>query len=367
MRAPSEISLHRKLHLVKSSHHLTLRIVNYPSMKTHSPFRRRHFHLALSVLSLVAVAPCARAEILAAPFVTNSAPAFNTDYSASNVFDNTEFEYASAGQGLDTFLEFDFSVARTFDKIVVVNRDSGGFSDWIGDFTLTFDGGPTTASVLRTPLRGYSEIHSLGGLFTATTVRLDVDTIGTGDAFNNTGAMEIFFVRTPIGQTPIVPTIFNSATAFSPEYDATGAIDGVVARSNEAGVPSRFEYASASLGVDAFVDFDFGSVVPIGGFDFFDRIADEDRIYAFDLVFSQNDIFGDGDDVVKSYNPTGIGLGDEFAGVPARYVRFDVIDSNTAFGQNTGISEISFYQIPEPSSLALVGTAAIGLLIRRRR
>ncbi|MEO8353377.1 MAG: PEP-CTERM sorting domain-containing protein [Chthoniobacteraceae bacterium] len=336
-------------------------------MKSISPGHRRFVSTVLPVLSLAAFVPYAEAEILASPFVTDSAPAFNADYAAANVFDNTEFEYASAGQGVDTFFDFNFSVPQTFDKIVVINRDSVGFSDWIGDFTLTFDGGPTTASVLRTPLRGYSEIHSLGGVFTATTVRLDVDTIGTGDAFNNTGAMEIFFVRTPTGQTPIVPTIFNSATAFSPEYAAAGAIDGVVARSNEAGAPSRFEYASQSLGVDAFVDFDFGSVVPIGGFDFFDRIADEDRIYAFDLIFSQNDIFGDGDDVVKSYNPTGIGLGDEFAGVPARYIRFDVTDSNTAFGQNTGISEISFYQIPEPSSLALLGMGVLGLSIRRRR
>ena len=157
-----------------------------------------------SVLQSAAVAGVAawgfsgtsRGSVLPAPAVTNSATPFNPSFVAENTVDNSAAEYASQGQGVDTFVEYDFGAPQTFDRVVVVNRDSGGRSDLIGNFTLTFDGGPT-ASFTRAPVRGSSPIHALPAPVTASTVRLDVDTIGTGDAFNNTGAMEVYFLRTP--------------------------------------------------------------------------------------------------------------------------------------------------------------------------
>lgn len=307
------------------------------------------------------------ATILPSPTVTNSATPFNPSFAASNAVDNTEFEYASQTFGVDTFLEFSFGTPQTFDKIVVLNRDSPGQSDLIANFTLTLDGGPLTSSVMRTPLRGSSGIHSLGGLFTATTVRLDVDTVGTGDTFNNTGAQEVLFVRTPTGQTPIATSILDSATAFNPFFAAENAVDGVVGRSS---APSGDgpEYASMSLGSNAFVDFDLGAQSLVGGFDFFDRIADEDRITGFDLIFSSDPVFGDVDDTVRSFTKSGLGASDVFATpVSARFVRFDVTANLGGPAANTGISEITFYQVPEPSTTALLSLGLLAASRRRRR
>jgi hypothetical protein len=259
---------------------------------------------------------------------------------------------------VDTYVTYSFGTPQSFDKIVVINRNSPNASDYIGDFTLTLDGGATT-SVTRTPLRGASAIHSLGALRTTTTVRVDADTIGEGNT-NNAGAMEVLFVRTPAGHTPVPATIFQASPDFNAFYQVANAIDGLVGRSTGGGERGP-EYASAGQGNNTFVEFDLGAVVPVGGFDFFDRPADEDRTSAFDMTFSQNSTFGDGDDVVRSYTNPGMALGDVFPGIPARYVRFDV---NSSLGANTGISEMVFYQVPEPSAL---GACAVGLLALLRR
>ena len=237
-------------------------------MKTSSLIVRPARVAALVWASLLGMASPAGATILSAPTVTGSAPPFSAAFIPENTLDNTELEYASAGQGVNTFIEYSFGSPQTFDKIVVINRNSPGQSDLIGDFTLTLDGGVRTASVSRTPTRGVSQLHSLGTTLTAMTVRLDVDTIGTGDAFNNTGAMEVFFVRTPAGQTPISASIVGSATAFAPFYSADNAIDGDIGRTTGGGA-SGPEYASASLGADTFVDFDLGAVRPVGRFRLF--------------------------------------------------------------------------------------------------
>ena len=325
------------------------------------PSRRRAAvtSVGVCVLVLAATVGRARGSILPPPVVTDSAVPFNDTFAAQNTVDTTEAEYASAGQGLDTYVTYSFGTPQSFDKIVVINRNSPGQSDYIGDFTLTLDGGATT-SVTRTPIRGTSAIHSLGALRTATTVRLDVDSIGVGDAFNNTGAMEVLFVRTPAGQTPVPATIVAAAPDFNPFYQVANAIDGQVGRSTGGGERGP-EYASAGQGANTFVDFDLGAVIPVGGFDFFDRPADEDRVTGFDMIFSQNATFGDGDDVVRPYVNPGMAVGDAFPAISARYVRFDVTSTAAA---NTGISEMVFYQVPEPSAL---GACAVGLIALRRR
>ncbi len=326
---------------------------------------RRHVTVASAVvcaLVLAATAQRARGSILTAPIVTDSATPFSPAFAAQNAVDGTAADFASAGQGVDTFITFSFGAPQSFDKIVVINRDSGGQSDYIGDFTLTLDGGATT-SVTRTPIRGTSAIHSLGALRTATNVRLDVDSIGLGDTFNNTGAMEVLFVRTPAGHTPVPATIAGSAPDFSPFYQVANAVDGLVGRNTGPGDRGP-EYASAGQGVNTFVDFDLGAVVPVGGFDFFDRPAAADRVTGFDMIFSQDLNFGDAGDVVKSYANTGMALGDVFPGISARYVRFDVTATG---GANTGISEMVFYQVPEPSALGVCAVGLLALLRRRAR
>ncbi len=317
---------------------------------------------ALSVLS----ASSAAAAIVAAPTVTNEFTAFNPAFAGSNAVNGTEAEYASQGGGTNTFLEFTFAGPSNFNGIVVLNRDSGGMSDLIGDFTLTFDGG-ATFGVNRMALRGQSIVHELGDRV-ATVVRLDVDTIGVGDAFNNTGAMEVIFVNRPTGMSLISGvSIFNSAAPFSPAYDASNGIDGDIGRnSGLTGASDNPEYASAGQGANAFVDFDLGGVQMVGGFDFFDRIAAIDHATAFDMIFSTNSVFGDGDDVLRSYGKNGIALGDTFAPISAQYVRFDVT-ANANGGANTGLNEVLFYAIPEPTGVTLLGASAGLLLLRRRR
>jgi hypothetical protein len=329
-----------------------------------APLRTGAFRL-LPLLLLIEWISTAKATVVMTPFVSNSAPAFNPSFDASNTVDQTEFEYASAGRGVDTFIDYTFSSAQSFDKIVVINRDSGGQSDYIGDFSLTLDI-RAPISITRTPTRGTSQLHSLGGVFTATTVRLDVDTIGVGDSFNNTGAMEVFFVRTPVGQTPIVPTIAAAAPAFAPLFSVENAIDGDIGRTSDPAAIDGPEYASASQGAETFVDFDFGRVARLGGFDFFDRPADEDRVTGFNMIFSMNSTFGDADDVVKSYSNSAMAIGDVFAPVSAQFVRFDVTSN---LGANTGISEMVFYevQVPEPSGIGLLAAGAATGMMRRRR
>jgi hypothetical protein len=311
-------------------------------------------------------ASSATAAIVATPTVTNSFTAFSAGFAASNTVDGTQAEYASQGGGTNTFLEFTFAGPTNFNGIVVMNRDSGGMSDLIGNFTLTFDGG-ASFGVTRSALRGQSQLYSVGNQ-TATVVRLDVDTIGLGDAFNNTGAMEVIFVNRPTGLSLISGvSIFDSAAPFNAAYTALNAIDGDIGRnSGITGESDNPEYASASLGTNAFVDFDLGGVRMVGGFDFFDRIASVDHATAFDMIFSMDNVFGNGDDVLRSYSKTGIAIGDTFAPVSAQYVRYDVT-GNANGGANTGLNELYFYAVPEPAGAALLGVATGILLLRRRR
>lgn len=94
---------------------------------------------------------------------------------------------------------------------------------------------------------------------------------------------------------------------------------------------------------------------------FFDRIPSGDKVTAFDMIFSQDATFGNLDDTTRSY--TGSTQSDEFTGIEARYVRWDV----TAGSGNLGISEMRFYIVPEPSSAAMLGLACLALIKRRRK
>lgn len=331
-----------------------------PSAFTPPPARLRW------LLCAAALIPCtAPALVVTAPTVTGGSTPHSAPFALANAANNGMQEYALQGQGANTFLEFTFPSAQTFDRVVVINRDSANGSDWIGDFTLTFDGAAST-SITRTPLRGMSPIHSLGGSVTATTVRLDVDTVGTNASpTNNTGVIDVIFMNTTAGLTPITGiSILGAAPSHaSGPFTPDKALDDNVGRSG------FFDYASASQGINTYVDFDFGGVRTVRAFDFFDRVADADRVTGFDLIFSQDDVFGNGDDIIRSFTNSGIALSGEIDGIASRYVRYDVTSYNpNSTTHNTGLGEIIFYQaIPEPSVAASLALALGALTARRRR
>lgn len=252
--------------------------------------------MRIILFPLVAGAFCLplQGAIVASPLVAAEAPAFG-GFPGSNAVNGNAAEYASNGQGANTFLEFFFNTPATFDTIVVVNRDSPDPSDWISNYTLTY-ADSTTSSIIRTGARGQGGFDFLGGPITTIAVALDVDTLGgVGGGFNNTGAMEIYFLATPAGMSLIDGvTVAASAPAFG-DFSASATVNGQIGRGTVS------EYASAGLGAGTFVDFNLGSVQTVGGFDFFDRLAASDQVSSFDMIFSTNDVFGDGDDVTRSY------------------------------------------------------------------
>lgn len=146
------------------------------------------------------------------------------------------------------------------------------------------------------------------------------------------------------------PAIVSSAAA-SAGFEAPFALDGNPAT----------DYASDGLGSSTYLDFDFGVDTLITQVDYTDRrtaggsqgtISDGplENTTAFDLIFSTNATFGDGDDQIVpvpsaaccSTDTVGINNG---SGLVARYLRFDVALSS---GTNPGAAEFEFYTADPP-------------------
>jgi hypothetical protein len=168
------------------------------------------------------------------------------------------------------------------------------------------------------------------------------------------------------------PTIIASAPAF-PTYDASFFLDDSFA----------FDYASQGQGANTFVDFDFGAARLITEVVYTDRTTSggangvgrlgggggSDNVQAYDLIFDDAPDFATplfSQSVLSpgfsNTDPTVLVNGG--AGITARYVRFDVTTSN---GLNVGGSEIQFFTIPEPTTLALVALLGFVRCLRRSR
>lgn len=87
-------------------------------------------------------------------------------------------------------------------------------------------------------------------------------------------------------------------------------MNGLVGHSGAGGVG----FAN-NTGEDNFAIFDLGSLLPVGGFDFFDRMVSDNKVTKFNMVFSEDDSFTTGV-VTREY--TGSTQSDEFAGINAR-------------------------------------------------
>jgi hypothetical protein len=329
-----------------------------------------------------AVLGCATASaaILGNPVITQSAPAFSGSYLATNVFDDRETDYASQSRGFGpslsttqgTFLEFDFGSAVTINRFVNVTRRND--VDVIFTERLIFSNDPVFD--LSDPFVDLSPVGQNGNGFiksfsaqTARFVRWEVrDGALNPGGFNanNFGSVEMRFLSPTAGLVPLSTSVIGGAQPFDGTFALANAANGDAGRAGSAGI----EYASASLGPNMFVDFDMGSVKPIGGFDFYDRfgvdpsLALVDRVNSFDLIFSNDSTFGS---VIatRSFTPGSWGYSQQFAPVNARYVRFDA--TSTANGtSNSGIQEMTFYAAPEPGTGALLICGALVCAKRRR-
>lgn len=296
----------------------------------------------------------ANAAIVSTPNVTGFSSEFSAQFAASNLVDGNFSEFASAGDGLDTFVEFTFDAPTTFDRIVVVNR-SAPANDRIADYTLTYDGGASgSTSVVRGDVGVSQGGFDALGTQTATTVLLEVDTVADLSGGLNVGALEVYFLDTPAGLSLISGvSVLDSTTPFSGNFAASNAIDGIVGIGGGNG-----EFATAGTG--GFLELDLGSLQTVGGFDFFDRITTGEATSSFSLTFSEDETF-DANDVTQTF--TGGTQSAEFEGIDARYVRYEQLSG----AGNGGVAEIQFYAVPEPSSTALLGLGGLALILRRRK
>ena len=305
------------------------------------------------------------AGIVPNPTITASATAYSGSYVAANVFDGTANEYATLGLGAGaafstsagTWIQFDFGSAVTVDRFIMIARanaaDVIGSSRLIFSNDATFDSSDTIFTLSPAGSNGQGLVKS----FAATTARYARWEVATSTGTSqNLGAIEIKFLNTASGKIIAAPTVIGSATPFNGSYAAANAVNG------DAGRGGGLEYACASLGAGMYVDFDFGSVVPLSGFDFFDRIPAVDRTTAFNLIFSNDTTFGDAGDTTLSFTSgsTVWGYGQTFAAVNARYVRFDAA-ATTGAANNSGMQEIVFYKDANLNTPALVNNAATSI------
>jgi hypothetical protein len=333
-------------------------------------------HLVFAVVT-AGFGMAAQAAIIANPTITLAAPAFNANFAATNVFDGTDVEYASASQGYGpsystsqgTFLHFDFGQVVTIDRFINATRRNA--VDVIFTERLIFSDDPVfdasdpfvDLSPAGSDGQGFIKSFAPRSARYARWEVLDGALNPGGFNANNFGSQEMRFLS-PSPLVQLAPTVLRGAQEFNGTFALANAANGDAGRTGAAS--SGIEYASASLGADMFVDFDMGAVVPIAGFDFYDRFGGNlvDRVNTFDLIFSNDPTFSS-IIATQSFTPGPWGYSQQFAPVDARYVRFDA--TNTAApNSNSGIQEITFYGVPEPATGLLFACGAAACLKRRR-
>ena len=323
---------------------------------TRQIFRLARVRRSRSIKALLALAlasglgPQLCADQLANPTITAFAnPYPNGGYPPSNLFDtNPSKEYACASQGPvsvpfttdpgnGTWVEFDFGAPVTIDQFVMLARHNA--ADVIVESRLIVSADPIfdASDPIMTFNPSGVNWHALVQSFPPVTGRYARWEVTQGTKGGNLGAAEMWFMSPPTDLHRLPPpTAYNSYPAFSANYLAAFAVNG------DAGSDDHTDYAGASAGAAMFVDFDFGTSVPIAGFDYWNRPFDV--VTAFNLVFSDTPDFSLLLDT-KSFtaDPNGSRVASAtFPAVTARYVR---LQATAAAGANTGVREIQFYTV----------------------
>jgi len=314
------------------------------------------------------------AGVLPNPTITRSATPYDARYLPGNVFDSNSPEYASRSLGINTYIDFDFGSPTQINCFALANRFSQDVErivayDLIFSQNSTFGdaddvvrsfGNPATARNERGgPLQFFPET-------TAQYVRWDVTDI-TGSTSPNHGATEMRFLNGAQGFR-VPATVIGGAPPYNPDYAQENAVDGYVGWGVGYLNP---EYASATLGVNTYLDFDLGAPTWISGFDIFQRLNVLDHTVSFDMIFSNDPTFATSI-ATRSYTYTGDGDDwtetDRFAPIRGRYVRYDVTGASPY--SNDGVEEIVFYGVPEPSTLLVWSVLGLGVglgMAQRRR
>jgi uncharacterized repeat protein (TIGR01451 family) len=159
------------------------------------------------------------------------------------------------------------------------------------------------------------------------------------------------------------PTIHAFSSEFT-GYDATYALDD----------NPDWDWATQGDGTDAYMDFDFGAPTRITRIDYTDRrtsggangtawLGSSDDVTSFDLIFSTDSVFGNGDDIVQSVTSGACCVTDSVTinggnGYLARYVRFDVTGTATV-DANVGAAEFEFFTNTADLSITKTGPAEV--------
>ena len=312
-----------------------------------------------------------------APGVTAFSSQFNAgQYAATNAVDGVlgaNGDWAGIGAGPHT-VDLNFGRSMNLSHLMYAQRVNTGSPgvDNATQIQLFFSNngifGWTPDVTINNVVPNFNtNMYDLGGTFNAQHVRVQVSGAG-----GNVGAGEIQFFAPSDPGLQLAPTLIGSAPAFSGAFAASLAIDG-----------NPFtDYASAGQGVNTFLDFDFGQRTLITEVEYFDRQSSgvpqgsggggsADNVQLFNLIFSQDSIFGNQDDIIAQYQSPNAAdslqlLINNGEGINARYVRWDVI---SGAGGNLGVGELRFFTgpiIPEPATAALA-LVSLPLLARRRR
>jgi len=318
--------------------------------------------VCLLAVTLCLLSVSARADLLANPTITAASPEFGDagfndgvgTFDVSHVFDddrnsNYGTEYASATQGVNTFIEYDFGSTVTIGGMSHINRNTNDAIDQsrlIFSSDATFGNGDDTSIVLDHLAQTGSQSNEFRfAPMDAQYVRWEM--VSVSGPTNNQGSRYIrFHDASEVGRHDMTH-IATTGNFDNNTFNAIHAYDGI------ANGGADTEWASNGQGTNTQIDFDLGTDRKVGGFVYVQR--DNDYVTSANLIFANDAAFTD----VVGVRGVNLNTGDfartavEFGGTSARYVRFDVT-ATAGGGPNPGASNMYFV----PSEITPVSATA---------